>query len=505
MNALFKSFYARVSAIFLVLMLVLVVLVSWLYVRAYMQYEVETDQSLNRALAADLAVKFQPWVIEAIDEKMLKMEIDKLMGVNRRIEIYLLTGDGEIRAHYLPDDRSLARSQVDLAPLQAFLTGRELPILGDDPLQAGREKPFSVSPISLIGEPGYLYVILGGEYYDSINALIQDSYIFRLASIGIGLSLIVTALLGLILFGLLAKRLSRIRQAVCAFEGGDLASRVDPRSDDEIAILARSFDQMADTIVENMEKLKNADALRRELVANISHDLRSPLASIQGYLETILIKDKSLTADERRKYLEIGLTNTRRLNKLVDALFELSKLDAGQIEPNFERFSIAELVQDVTVQFKPQAEKRGITLTANLEGPLPMVYADISLVERAISNLIDNAIQYTPEGGEVRIVPTNTDQRHVSVAVVDTGKGIPEDELSHVFERFYRVEKSRTPDTKSGSGLGLAIARRIFELHGSSLSVQSALNIGTTFEFKLPITPEVLAHGMSREEAPVAV
>jgi signal transduction histidine kinase len=372
------------------------------------------------------------------------------------------------------------------------MAGAKLPILGDDPLRTGRRKPFSVAPISIMGETGcYLYIILGGERYDSVSSMIKNSYIVRTASMGVGMSLLGAVLLGMILLGLLTKRLKSMREVVRSFEGGDLKRRIKPQSKDEVGQLAISFNQMADTIVGNMEQLKNADNLRRELIANISHDLRSPLASIQGYLETVLIKEDRLDAEERRTYLEVGLKNTRRLNALVGALFELSKLDAKQIEPNFEKFSIAELVQDVVMQFKPQAESRDIKLSAELDGPLPMVYADIALVERAISNLIDNAIRHTPEGGQVRIVPAN-DRQHVSVAVIDTGKGIPEDELSRVFERFYRVEKSRTPDEKGGAGLGLAIAKRIFELHGSNLSVQSALNKGTTFRFSLPTSEEMM-------------
>ena len=154
MKTLLKSFYAKVSGIFLALMLGLVLLVSWFCVQAALQYEVETDQKLNHTLATDLAVKFQPWVVEKIDDMMLKMEIGKLMGVNRRIEIYLLGGNGMIKAHYLPEDGDLSLTTVDTAPLDAYMAGAELPLLGDDPLQAGRQKPLSVAPISIMGEEG---------------------------------------------------------------------------------------------------------------------------------------------------------------------------------------------------------------------------------------------------------------------------------------------------------------------------------------------------------------
>ncbi len=492
MFSLFKSFYAKVSAIFMILMLALVISVSWLCVKAATQFEIETEQKLNKTLAQDLSVMFQPWLNDKIDNMMIQMEIDKLKGINRRIEIYLMGSDGMIKAHFVPEDMELAQATVDLGPLDRYMNGAELPILGDDPVRIGRKKPFSVAPITIMGEAGcYLYIILGGERYDSVANMVKDSYIVRTASIGIGMSLLVTILLGVMLLGLLTKRLRSMREVVGAFEAGDLKRRIKPQSKDEIGQLAMSFNQMANTIVNNMEQLKNVDKLRRELIANISHDLRSPLASIQGYLETVLIKEKNLSPVEQRSYLEVGLKNTKRLNALVGALFELSKLDAKQIEPHFEKFSIAELVQDVVMQFKPQAEAHEIVLSAELEGPLPMVYADIALVERAISNLIDNAIRHTPKGGQVRIIPAKGEQ-FVNVDVIDTGKGIPEDELSRVFERFYRVEKSRTPAEKGGAGLGLAIAKRIFELHGSNLSVKSALNKGTTFHFTLPTSEEIL-------------
>ncbi|MDZ4699678.1 MAG: HAMP domain-containing sensor histidine kinase, partial [Rhodothermales bacterium] len=474
------SFYAKLSAIFLLLMLTVVVIVSILGFRAALQLDVETDQKLNRTLASNLAVLFQPWLIDNIDDKMIRMEIDNLKGINRRIDIYLMGSNGMIKAHYVPEDQALMMPTVDLAPLDAYLAGAELPLLGDDPLRAGRKKPFSVAPIVIMGEEGcYLYVILGGERYETLANMLTNSYIMRTAALGIGLTLLVTAVIGMLLFALLTKRLRRMREAVHAFEGGNLQRRIQPGEPDELGDLGVAFNQMADTIVANIDQLKQADRLRRELIANVSHDLRSPLASIQGYLETILIKDPSLSADERKAYLEVGLKNTRRLGVLIESLFELSKLDARQIEPQIEPFSIAELAQDLAMHFRPIAERKNIRLTVDVATPLPLVYADIGLVERAISNLIDNALRHTPAGGSVRIVPTN-DAGFVQVEIADTGSGIPAEDLPRVFDRFYRVEKSRAPEENGGAGLGLAIAQKIFELHGSPLGVRSVVDKGTT-------------------------
>jgi signal transduction histidine kinase len=205
-----------------------------------------------------------------------------------------------------------------------------------------------------------------------------------------------------------------------------------------------------------------------------------------------MMKTETLDPEDRQRYMDIVLKNTRFLNTLVGELFELSKLDAHQIEPACEAFSIAELVQDLVMQYEAKAEAYDVRLEAELPDRLSLVYADIGLVERAIANLIDNAIRYTPPGGSVRVIPTNKGDA-VYVRVVDTGYGIPEEDLPHIFERFYRVEKSRSRD-KGGTGLGLAIARKIMELHGTTLDVKSALNQGTTFSFSLPAwtpSPEV--------------
>lgn len=273
-------------------------------------------------------------------------------------------------------------------------------------------------------------------------------------------------------------------EVVKSFEQGETDERVAVTSNDEIGQLGASFNEMADTVVESIEDLRRTDRLRRDLIANVSHDLRSPLATIQGYLETIMIKDETLSDEERQEYMEIVLKNTRSLNSLVGELFELSKLDAQQVEPKFESISIADLVQDLAMQFRPVAEKAGVTFEVEMPDPVGLVKADIALVERAISNLIDNAIRYTPEGGKVKIV-TSDDGAAVTVEVVDTGIGIPDEDLPHIFERFYRVEKSRSKDPGRG-GLGLAITKKILDLHGSTLDVSSIMNHGTTFSFSLP-------------------
>ncbi len=489
-NRFFRSFYARLSAIFLVLLVVLgVVLAVWTAQSAIRLTEA-ADQSLNRDLARTLAPQFQPHLRTDIDQAEITRIIEGLTTVNRRIDVYLLGSTGMIKGAFVEPGHEVEMPAVDVEPLDRMMAGADdFPIFGDDPLHPGGRRPFSVAPVSIMGETGcYLYITLGTEAYDSALAMMRESFVASGTLRALPLALLLTAIAGLILFGLVTRRLRRVTAVVEEFEHGHYDRRVADVSDDEIGQLAASFNAMADTIVENMEALQRNDRLRRELVANVSHDLRSPLASIQGYLETVLMKSDGLGTEERERYLSIALRNANRLTGLVGELFDLSKFDAQQIEPALEPFAIAELVQDVVAQFHGRAEERGVTLSAKLPADLPTVWADIALVERVITNLTDNALRHTPPGGHVDVAPLREGDR-VIVRIADTGCGIEAAEQARIFERFYRNDAARTSTAASGAGLGLAITKKILDLHGCTIRVESAPGQGSTFAFDLPTTP----------------
>jgi signal transduction histidine kinase len=242
---------------------------------------------------------------------------------------------------------------------------------------------------------------------------------------------------------------------------------------------------MAGRIQEQLASLRQADTLRRELVANISHDLRTPLATLQGYIETLLMRDSILSTEERKRYLEIAIGHCSRLSSLVAGLFDLAKLEARDMNAQAEPFNIGELVQDVVQKFELAAREKGLRISTNAGEGLPFVFADIGLIGRVLENLIDNAIRYTSTEGLVSVV-LQALPGAVSVTVSDTGIGIPEEELTHIFDRYYRVDRSRR-DSAGHAGLGLAIVKKILELHGSRIEVQSTLNSGTSFSFQLPL------------------
>ena len=487
---MFKTLYGKLAAVLLGLFLLTGILYLTLTLTTTRMHWQEVNQKLNRTLAEHLVTKNILLTKGRVNEAVLKDLFHMLMVINPNIEIYLLDPKGAILAFSAPPEK-VKRTNVSLEPIRKFMNqNATLPILGDDPRDADRKKIFSVCPIPAMGPvEGYLYVILSGEEYDTAAQMLQGSYILRLSTGVVIGGLLFAALAGLVLFNLLTRRLRKLASAMETFKQSDFSEPLNPpvhvqgRPGDEIDRLGETFNRMTDRIVLQMNKLKETDALRRELVANVSHDLRTPLASLQGYLETLLLKEGTLTPEEHRNYLEIATKHSERLGKLVAELFELAKLDSRETLPHVESFSLSELVQDVVQKFHLAAEKKKVGLHPELRNDLPFISADIGLIERVFENLIENALRHTPAGGTIAIALTPINGE-VKIGVKDTGCGIPPEELPHIFDRFHRVEKHERSD---GAGLGLAIAKRILELHGCTLEVASLVNQGTTFTFHLPV------------------
>jgi len=482
---LFSSFYARLSAVFLLLIILLGAGCVAIAFRAAQRLFDDVEQLLNREYAQSIAGEISPLVANGFSEESVKGAIHYMMVLNPMVEIYLLDPAGRILAYFLNPAEKIVRGTVDIAPVREFVQsgGRRL-ALGEDPRSATRQRPFSAAPLQMGARQGYVYVILGGEKYDASLRMIRDSYYLRAGVVAFFLALGATLLVGLLLFFFLTRRLSSLSEAVRGFEKGDLARRVRAGGADELGSLARAFNEMAATIEADVEKIRLAERMRRDLIGNISHDLRSPLASIQGYLETLVLKEAELPAEERRKFLQVSLRATSSLQRLVEELFELAKLDARQVQLRPEPMQVAELAQDVALKLAPEAEAAGVSLSVEALGDLPLVTGDVAMLERVLTNLMQNALRFTPRGGSVRAI-LRGGVGSVRVTVADTGTGIAPEDLPHVFERFYRADRSRTPGSHGGAGLGLAIARQIVELHGSRLEVESRPGEGAEFSFTL--------------------
>lgn len=487
-----KTLFARLSAALLLVVALIgggFFVVEQLSTRLY--YE-EITQRLNASIAMYVTGEMQLIEDGRVNDEALTLLGQRAMIINPTVEVYLLDTDGKVLAHALPPG-SVQTDRVNLAPVRALIGGQtEMPLRGTDPRNTDREKIFSAHPVLHNGElQGYLYAILGGQKYDELADSIRGSYV-RTLSIGILVAIVLGAfLVGMLVFGLLTRRLSRLTGEVRAFsESGFDPERQPPgggdhrTSTDEIGQLQHAFAAMAGKIHQQFESLQETDRLRRELISNVSHDLRTPLASMHGYIETLLLKNDTLNGPERLRYLEITRKHSLRLRSLIGDLFELSKLDSTSIQPSLEWFSLAELLQDVTREFELQAQEKGVVIEVHAQPEAAMVRADIGLIQRVLENLLRNALRYTPQGGTIAI-SLDKHPDHVAVAVTDTGCGIAANELDRIFDRFYRSEQGE--ETRSNSaGLGLAIVKRILDLHDSRIMVSSKLNEGTCFEFDIP-------------------
>jgi signal transduction histidine kinase len=418
--------------------------------------------------------------------------------VNPSVEVYLLAPDGRIEAQAAPPGH-LKRQRVDTAPILRVLAGEALPVFGDDPRSDDAVKVFSAAPLRVAGrDAGYVYVVLLGEEHVALAQHVAADTALRTTlwtmALVAGLGLVV----GLMAFHGITRPLRRLTQDVRRFQvnGLDNAERSDARramvspgsaaepEQDEIASLRLAFTQMTSRIAEQWRELSLQDQQRREMVANISHDLRTPLTSLHGYLETLRLKAGSLTEAERLRYLDIALGQSQKVGRLAQELFELARLECGVVKPERERFSLPELLQDVFQKFELATEARQHRLVADIAPDLPLICADLGLIERVLTNLLDNAVRHTPDGSriEVRL------RRHgegVDVQISDSGPGIPDAVRSQLFTRA----AFSTGHPSANGGLGLLIVKRILRLHDSDIELLQRPDAGAVFRFQLSAPP----------------
>jgi signal transduction histidine kinase len=491
---LFSSLYWKISATLLLLLIVIGCAYIFITADTVQVYFQEKNQRLNAELAAHVVQEVKPTYQNGqVDEASMDKIMHSMMAINPSIEVYLLDTAGNI-LNYVAPYKKVKLEKVALDPVLTFLeTEGQQFIKGDDPRNPGIQKEFSAAPIleeeKLIG---YVYVVLASEEYDMAAKELIGDYIMRLGGKTMLVTLVTTLLTGLLIFWFITRYLNQIIAVVKRFKEGHLDERIPVKSSGELKELAITFNEMAQEILNNIEKIKTTENLRRELVANVSHDLRTPLSIIHGYVETMLMKADSISPEQRSQYLQTILKSTERLKKLVGDLFELSKLEAKEVKPKKEPFFITELVQDVSQKHRLLAEEKNVTIVPVADQNIPMVNADISLIERVLQNLMDNAIKFSKDGGIVTI-ETHNFGNNVEVKVTDTGRGIPQEDIPLVFNRYFNLTKSTSGQTeddeiaKTSVGLGLAIVKKILEIHDATIHLTSQLNKGSAFSFRLPV------------------
>ncbi len=493
----FEKFYGRLATILFISFILIGLFSTLIFIRSSRAYQHEISQIMHRELARHVASHYLLFKDGKPDLSAAAHTFHDLMILGPNFEFYLLDPQGNILA-YSTQPEKIKRQSVNIAPIQAFINAEKpgRPLYGEDPRSTLREKIFSASPI-YNGEElrGYLYVILGSEIYDDIAGLVTQSKMMQwglwLFILGLAFSLLATLwLTGVITrpLRLLTRQVTQVREG--GFDSDELNSGSRgleawrPDSANEIHSLGSAFKDLLNKLREQYKNVITIDELRKELLSHVSHDLRTPLASLLGYLETWEMNRDNVSDEESARYIATAKKNAQKISHLVEQLFELAYLDSGNVQVNRERFSIAELVQDVLQKFQIVASEKQIQLSVTPRDSNIKVLGDIEKLDRVFTNLIDNAIRHTRSGGTitVRLSPAS---HSVAVEVTDNGIGIPQEDIPHVFDPHYKAGNSVRGNTAHG-GLGLAITKKLLALHQSNIDVRSRENEGTTFQFVLP-------------------
>jgi two-component system OmpR family sensor kinase len=483
-----RTLYGKLVAVLLAFTLIMAILFLVAIRHSDLARTQENNQALYRSLAArTLAPETEP-KDGLVDAAAVARVEERIQFINPRIEAYLLDAAGKVIA--APGQPDAVGRSVSLGPLQRLMANddAQLPILGDDPAFGEQKRVFSVAGVQLgDGSDGYLYLVIRGRSGDTLAERVANSNVLKEILVLMACGLLMTLAAAALIVQIITRPVRRLAVFVDRFRRSGFAEQPDPARiagvpRDEIGQLAETFNHMAERMLNQMEAMKQADATRRELIANISHDLRTPLASLQGYIETLQVREAVLTPAEKEAYLQTALRHTEQLSQLVAKLFELAKLDSEQASLFPEPFVLEDLIQDVIQEFELAIRQKGVSLETRTPVEVPLVFGDIGLIERVLRNLLENALRFTEAGGTIGVaVLARPDACRVEVW--DTGAGIEPADLPRIFDRFYRGQKSRG-DAAAHAGLGLAIVKRIVDLHGGTIEASSRPGM-TVFSFTL--------------------
>ncbi len=404
-----------------------------------------------------------------INREIFKLNVEAY-GEDSSSIIFIIDNSGEIMLVSLPQLRHLEGERIEPQLVESLREGKEIKIEGN--LGNLLNETFLILGYPIKYNGRIIGSVILNTPLPELQRLSWEVYSLFLKAVGI------SAVIAVIFIYLMSRRISHplrdIGRVARQIAGGNFKARVRTISNDEIGELGRTFNYMA-------EALNNLEQVRKNFIANVSHELRTPLTSVAGFVEGMM--DGTIPADKQQHYLSIVKQEVVRLTKLVNDILDLAKVESGEAAINPRVFNISELIKKSTVKFENQVSSKNINLKIGLEDEDQPVLADPDAIERVITNLLDNAVKFTPEGGIINITAYRKDQS-VYIRVEDNGEGIDKDDLPYIWERFFKTDKSRSKD-KTGTGLGLAIVKNIVQRHNQNIWVESELNRGSVFIFTL--------------------
>jgi signal transduction histidine kinase len=459
---------------------------AWLAARkALVDIVPEVDQRIHLDYASRMGSLVRPHLDPTLDCAALRQTLEKLEAESGRFHLYLLDDFHVIRCSTRTVVATMHYDSVRPDPIVRILErgGDAVPIDITDPRSPTERKPFSASRIDVNGRTWYLLAILGGQNllkYDDVSRVhtsiaairryhrrFGSWYLFLFATLPVAWLIMKT------------RRFSE-RRARSDSEQDPGSGR---NATSELTELSRDATVMTRMLLSRVKELSLVHEERQTFVAGISHDLRSPLASVRGYLETLETKGASLSDDARAQHVTIVRKNVERVLRLIEQMVEAEKCEFVQETMERRALTLDEIVEEAYHMSLPIAKARGVELSLANDRTGSIIKGDASLVARAVSNVVDNALKFAGAGGRVSISATKSNSE-TAVSISDTGPGISETDLPYIFHRFYRGRSRAESDCSTG--LGLFIVKRIVEAHGGQVSVRSALGEGTTFTLRFP-------------------
>lgn len=474
---MFKSLFSRLVGTYFIIILITIIVLSVLLSTFFEDFIFTRRAEELKREAIDLNPYIEMYAMGLLDEWNL-YNYFKVADRYKNTTIWIVDEMGYIWISYSSSDEEMDKWKEQKLTAEEFMQV----IKGHTIVKEGKFGERFPVPVLTVGTPFKVNDKIRGAIFlhspvQEIKGTIRETYK------NIWLASLISGILSIILLFFTSKHISKplieMNQISREFAKGNFKRRVDIHTKDEIGQLAVNFNAMADS-------LENLENMRRSFVANVSHELRSPLTSIRGYIQGVL--DGTIPPAQSNKYLSIALDETQRLNKLINELLDLSQIESGQFPLNITKFDINELIRRVLISQEERITDKDIDVIITFQSQSCYVQGDRDRIQQVLYNLIDNAIKFNPKGGKLIIETWRHDDR-IFIKTEDRGPGISKEEIVRIWERFYQVDKSRSPKT-GGTGLGLSIVKKIIEEHGQEIWVNSEIGEGTAFIFSLSAVAE---------------
>lgn len=479
--------FRRITILVFSLITILGILFIAITYLATTHYHQASLQLLNKDVAAHIAKFTSPFDNGRINKQKADSIFYDAMVLNPSVEVYFLDTAGNVIAFHAPREE-IRLWNIPLNNIKKYIaTGGEEYIKAPDPKVPDDAKIFSAAEVvERERKLGYIYVILGSESSENIMSMLLSSHISNLA-IKVFVAIILLSLLISVFYLMrIRKSFNRMIGVLQQFESGDYTARFPLKDQDDLAPVTHAFNKMADLLSYNINSLTKSEKERKDLIANISHDLRTPLSIARGYAETLLIKKNGVTisGQQQLEYTQLILQKIHQVEMMVKQLFELSKMEAAEFKPHKEPFILSEIVQEIINTFGLTAAEKNVSLECTQCQHHVWVNADIGMMERVVQNLIENAIKSTPIGGDIQISIVPDDQKLI-FSIANTGKPLPEDLLQWI--NNVKDGNNLLNKRPQKLGLGLLIVQKILLLHDSSLEAYTHNSSRNIFIFPLPV------------------